>query len=61
VGGVLPPPPPPPSPQELEGRGNHYHFVLPRDMAIDAGRLLEEVGPVGGHSAGGELLEGGWH
>jgi hypothetical protein len=32
-----------PHPQELEGRGNHYHFILPGDMSTDAPRLLEEV------------------
>jgi hypothetical protein len=26
--------------QVLEGRGNHYHFVVPRDMAINASRLF---------------------
>jgi hypothetical protein len=30
-------------PQELEGHNNHYHFILPGDMAINATRLLAEV------------------
>jgi hypothetical protein len=29
--------------QVLEGAGNHYHFILPGDMAINATRLLQEV------------------
>jgi hypothetical protein len=29
--------------QVLEGEGNHYHFVVPQDMAINASRLLAEV------------------
>lgn len=30
--------------QELEGRGNHYHFILPEDLAINATHLLQELG-----------------
>jgi hypothetical protein len=45
-------------PQELEGPGNHYHFVLPEGMAVDAPRLLAEVaagelGPDGGEGVKG--------
>jgi hypothetical protein len=29
--------------QVLEGAGNHYHFVVPGDMTINATRLLADM------------------